>query len=270
MKVTFRSEKILYPIILVALMVPRVHAGSISLESQIKTLVADETAEATVSVVNRGQESAFSLLIRAEWPDIAEESKVEPVLKPTGSSTAHFKTSLKKYIPGSYPLTLRLLYVDGNQYPLSALSVTTFNIGQVLTAEILGVLEPLSLSKSGTLHLRIKATDGRSRRVSVRVVLPVQLTIDPPIQEIDLPAGQEQGLSFHIRNFSALPGSRYPIFAIIEYTEDGRHGTALAPSLVDVVPNSAPQDYMHYALIAFIAILAVFTIYMQIRSMVKK
>jgi hypothetical protein len=209
-------------------------AGKISLETQIQLSAPGDILHATVSVTNHGDESAYNVQIKAESLNPPLQSLLQQTLPVGKTFSATFRQSIKNFPPGRYPLLLRILYADANMYPFSAPATSSFIHGQDAVPDLLGIFEHTQIGRNGRLLLKLKNPGELSKRVHIRLFLPQELSAENPAQEIELAPRQETSLRFPVHNFSALEGSTYAVFAVLEYDQGGLHYSTLAPGTVTI------------------------------------
>ena len=236
-------------------------AGVISLETQSRVKVEGTTLAIDLTMTNRGTEPAYGVQAKIQGREISAESPIREVLPVSAAQTARFRIPLRgDAAPGSYPLFVRILYADANHYPFSALSASRFYRRQDASAEVLAVLGEARLSDRGRLSLRIKNLEAVAKRVSLALVLPRELTAEAEALTLDLLPQQETSVPFRIKNFSALQGSVYPVFASIEYDQGGLHHTALAGGTVRIEAARGLREVMMWIALALLAAFVLFNV----------
>lgn len=250
----------LLPILLLLGLSP-LYAGVISLESRVDVSVQPHSLGVDLTVTNRGDESAYNVQVRNEVLGVTQESSLQPRLDVGKDFSARFRFPLEHPLPGRYPVILRILYTDANRYPFSALVLSNFSWQRDALAGVLGILDKAQFRSGGRLHLKAKDLDGQAKSLRVRLLLPLELSAATAQEDIALRPGEEVTVPFAVRNFSALEGSTYPVYAIIEYDAAGTHVTTLAPGLIRIGPSQDLQRYGFYLLVGLIAVLGLFLLY---------
>src|SRR5438094_5804733 len=126
-------------------------------------------------------------------------------------------------------------YTDANQYPFQAIHVGLVTVGSPPPAKVaVAELKANPLSSSGTLRIRVKNLAGVVRQASVSVVAPEGIEVTAPAQDAKLAAWEERTVSVPIVNRTALVGSRYPVFAEVQYDEDGVHQAVIGQGMVAI------------------------------------
>jgi len=217
----------------------------ISLQSQVKNTVRGETLETTITVTNRGDETALNIQITAKSPQSSKQSAVLPDL-PVGKSHSETSTfSLAGLNPGLYPLIVNIGYTDANLYPFSALAISPITYKTGSAPSILGLLGNAKVRQSGRLDLKVKNLENQNRHLTIQLLTPRELSAENPLTTLDLSPGAESKVSFVVRNFAALKGSTYAVYATMEYEENGIHFTALAPGTLTIEPPGPLASLQH-------------------------
>jgi hypothetical protein len=94
--------------------------------------------------------------------------------------------------------------------------------------------------------------------------LPQELSADTTTVHLKLSPGQETQMVFKIHNFSALGGSTYPVYAILEYDAAGVHNTAIATSTIEI--STGEKSFIRGSLILPVTIaLVVLLVLLNVR-----
>ncbi len=122
-------------------------------------------------------------------------------------------------------------------YLLSALLCASYCIGQDSGSDIIGAISTEPLVDSGRARLRLKNLAQQERDFTLTLFTPRELSADYS-KSLKLKTGEERSISIPIRNFSALPGSTYPIYAVAEYDREGRHYTSIIVSSIQTIAGT--------------------------------
>jgi hypothetical protein len=211
----------------------------------------------TVDVSNGGKEAAHSLRPTVQ----AGAGRVTlPALQDLRPGQTHkFSASIPLPAaskPGTYPVFVTIAYADANGYSFSAIASSSYSSGAATTSDIFGVLTAMPVSDKGELRLKLKNNSSEARALTITPVLPLELTPDGLPRTLTLAPGQENELKGAIANFSALGGSRYPIFFAVEYEAGDRHFSNVITTLVDVVaPGTVFSRYLYWIIGAGLVLL---------------
>lgn len=234
-----------------------VTASYISLTTTLSSKVEDQNLKVAVSVTNKGDESAYN--VQAELVVNGKQILSEKKAELTVNSSYQFQTTIpiSKTKPGTYPLVLILHYTDANQYPFSALTCQTFAYKREATPPIFGQLKPVTFSKEGKLHFSLKNLSDSKIKVKTYLVVPKELTTVDKEKEIVSAPRSEQSLNFLLKNFSALAGSTYQVFAISETEDREFHYTSISPGTVKIVTSSEIFGLGYSAILIILAVLLI-------------
>ena len=246
--------KMLLPLFFIMLsLMPIAAASYISIQSAV-TAAGNKT---TIKVTNLGDEAAYNVQLSLEANNQKTASSIKKQLGVRESFEWNVPLAFKTENPGKYPLILTTNYEDANSYPFSAISVSAFDYKQATVSDIAAKISNLELSDKGILELKIKNTAESAKDADIRLIVPKELTANKDRLSAKVQAKSEMPVNFEIEKFSALAGSSYAVFAVIEYDEEGMHYTSTANGAVKIVEGSvfSLQKIAVFAMIAVIAVL---------------
>jgi hypothetical protein len=229
-------------LLLAAALAPTVAAAkSISISIFPSAEVKDGVLTARVRVTNSGDEAAESVAPVLQFGQRTTRADARSSLGPNESMTAALSLEVGTLAPGRWPYRLAIDYTDANQYPFQALHMGVVTLGSSPPPAKISVSEVKAapISSSGSLSVRVKNLAGVERKATLTVALPEGLEVAKPIDQVSLAAWEEATVSVPIVNRTALAGSRYPIFAAVEYDEDGVHQAVTAQAVVEI---ESPQS----------------------------
>jgi len=234
-------------------------ASYISLNTTLRTKVVGQTLKITVNSVNKGDESAYNIRaeIRAGSKQWLLEKKAELPVNLCYQAEVNFPLSISK--PGTYPLILTMHYTDANQYPFSALIAQTYIFLKESVSPIFGQVKSVSFFKEGNLGFKLKNLGDREIKAKTYLVAPRELTVEKNQLELVVGPKSEKNGSFTIKNFSALSGSTYQVFAVSEFEDKELHYTAIAPGTIKIVEDKLLFGLgQNFLLIILASLVAVF------------
>ncbi len=246
---------------LVLLAVSTAHAGRISINSGAEFALEEDTAVAKIWVQNDGDEAARDVQPTAQFFGRSAIGPKWATLAPKERQTHVFTLGDPPALPGAYPFVLTIDFADLNQYPLTATNVMAMQAGPTGGRPgIFGRAEPISLKKSGTMTVALKNEENVDKAVRARVLGPRELAIVPNEFDLALAANGKAEQQLAIDNFSALPGSTYPLFIVFEYELSGFHYTFVSVTQATVGAGGmspvARRNLIALAGVAFAAVLA--------------
>lgn len=216
-------------------------AGSISIS--IASTVAREDGQLTarVRISNSGDEAAQSVTPVLRFRGQRARGDVRPALEPKGSMEVSLGVPAGELGTGRWPYEVAVDYTDGNMYPFQALHVGVVPLGNPPPAKVaVPEITAGPIGGAGTVRIRVKNLAGVERQVTVGLLAPDGLEVTRPTQDVTLAAWGESAVSAPLVNRAALAGSRYPVFATVQYEDEGVHQAIVSHSVVDIV---APQSF---------------------------
>jgi len=213
---------------------PLANAGFITIETKITTSSENEILKVIAEVKNNGNEPAYNVEIRTDLQTDIKVSKIKDALGVGETYKADFEFNLNFKNPGKYPLVIAVNYTDANQYPFSALSCTQFAYRENTVSQVFAKSMELAMSKKGELILNAKNLAEKDKNLSIRLIIPKEISADALIKKMSIQGRSEKEIGFNLNNFSALPGSNYQIYAILEYEEGNKHYSTVVPGVVKI------------------------------------
>ena len=210
-------------------------AGVISIEIRTTTKVTGNKIEVQVRGTNRGDETAYNVQMHLHLLGGRQQSQIFPAIQPGKFKTAVFEKNITNVKPGRYPLSVRVVFHDANQYPFSALSGMTFSVGADVNPDLVIDARDVSFHRRGRLVCDVKNLGSRAREIRGRIILPRELVSKMPQTRFSLAARSHKQIDFEIENFAALDGAVYPLVCYFEYDEENVHHTALARPMIRIV-----------------------------------
>jgi|RhiMetdeSRZDD1v2_1073273.scaffolds.fasta_scaffold47877_2 hypothetical protein len=226
-------------------------ARYISLNVKPKGEVVERFLSVSAVIANEGDESARDIRVTVEaeghaltLPSIAE-------MRPHEQQTIKAALPVGALDPGSYTAVLRVGYTDANGYVLSTVALVPVSKRVNPPSPITVVMRAGDVASSGEVDVQVSNVVRRTAPVHVRLIAPRELTVTPSDTRIVLQAGQQESLRFAVRNASALPGSSYAIFAVVDAQENGAHtSTAQSERMSILAPADTPSSSFLIAALA--------------------
>ncbi len=247
--------------LIILLIINIADASYISIQSAITTT----ENEIIVKITNFGDEPAHNVQLSLEINNKKFVSDIKDRLNVQNSFEWKVPLTEKPKNPGKYPLILTTNYQDANAYPFSAISVSTFDNMQATISETIAKIDNIELSEKGTLKLIIKNLAETEKNLNIRLIAPKELTAEKNKLSLKLPARTEETIDFEIEKFSALTGSSYAVYAVIEYDENNMHYTTTTSGIVKVIEKKNIFTNQNL-LIGLLVILIIVFIYFQFRK----
>jgi len=244
-----------------------VRAGTLQLQPETVADLSRTPPVLLVHVANKGTDAAR--FVRAEAALGTLTVRSAPVASVGPGESVDFTLPLARLPsrPGLYQAAIRLRYADRLGFPYSAVWMADVSVGGALPADwAVGTLSEAAMAGRGTLSLSVDLLEGRRLPVTARLVLPDELACATPERRLEVQEGAPATAVFEVENRGARQGSRYLVFAVIEYVANGTNQTSVAGGLVSV--EEPPYTvYRRYGLwlAASLALLMAF-IFIQRRS----
>ncbi|OGB88911.1 hypothetical protein A2625_00340 [candidate division WOR-1 bacterium RIFCSPHIGHO2_01_FULL_53_15] len=237
-------------------MLASANASFISLQTGLSAKYENNVLKVKVSVINKGDEPAYNVAaeLMAGSKNVRAEKMAELPVNSTYQAEIAVPLSLKT--PGAYPLSLAMHYTDANQYPFTALIAQTYVNGQETSSPVFGQIRPASFAKEGELELSLKNSSAKAIKLATFLLAPRELTLDVEKSEMKLAPRSETKQKIVVKNFSALAGSTYQVFAVSEFEDQGLHYTSLTPGIIKI---TAGQGFFGLGYSAVIIILGLLT-----------
>lgn len=241
-------------------------ASFISLETHTSPTFDGKRFKMTVDVTNNGDEAAYNVQISAEINGRMITTPAKEVLEVKAKHSVEVAADLALEKAGRYPVIVNVDYADANQYPFSAISITHFVYRENLPSQVFGTLQNIEISTKGSLSLSLKNLGDKDKAVTVRLVLPKELSSPGLSKAISLRAKSEEKVRFEAKNFSALAGSTYSIFAIMGYGEGDLHYSASVGGNIKITKEEGFVRSNQRFLIGIAVVLVVVFIYFNLRA----
>ena len=238
-------------------------ASFITIATSVETKIEDNRATVRISVRNKGDEPAYNIRITAR---VMEEIVVSPlldILKPGHPYNRDMGMDLIVEKAGRYPVIVTVDYTDASYYPFTALAVSFLDYKEKAVGRVFGRADPLEIARGGRVGVALKNLETAEKNIRVRLILPKDFSTPAPEMEVTVPVGKEKTVAFDIQNISALPGSRYPVYALLEYEDEQRHYTSEVEIRIDVIEDQGMPDAYKIALIAAVTILSGIVVYLN-------
>jgi hypothetical protein len=219
-----RADTVAVLSLLAALTVaPTAQARFITIEANVNAGIEGATATIAVNVANRGDEAAHNVVARADIGGAVQTGHLRGTLLPNERYSETFNTAVEYQKPGRYPVIVTVEYTDGNQYPFSALSIVHLDYGDTVAGRVVGELGSVSIGSGGSVTLNVRNLGQTHERLTARLVTPGELSAAPATRAVRLKPNEKKSLAFKVRNASALSGSQYQVYALLDYEQDNYH-----------------------------------------------
>ena len=242
-------------------------AGTISIRSAIQAERQGDALLVSVELANAGDEPAHLVQARLEAAGMNFAGGDHPLIAPGAGARETWRVPLAGKPPGRHPILLWIHYSDANGYPFTALASAIVSIDRDVAPQVAARFsEPeVSLAGNGRARLELANLAEQELALSVRLVGPRELRLSPGRRRFALVARQRRELELELENLSALPGSRYPIFAVVEHGAELHH-TVIAQGWVEIGARRSWTPGLRYLIYGALLLLAAWMIWGARRS----
>jgi hypothetical protein len=230
-------------------------ARYISLNIKPKGEVVERFVSVSAVIANEGDEPAHR--VQAFFEIEGHTVSVPPIaeIRPHEQETIKASVPVGALEAGAYTGVLRVTYADGNGYALSTVAVIPVSKRVNPPSPVAVVVRAGDVTSSGEVDVQVSNVVRRSAPVHVRLITPGELTVTPSDARVVLLGGQQESLRFAVRNASALPGSSYAVFAIVDTEENGARTSVVQSDRMAILASAdAPSSSFLIAALALIPI----------------
>ncbi len=246
-------------------------ASRISLEVSQEIQESSGQVRAHLRVLNKGDEAAHDLQIKLEAIGKETSSATLKKLEPSGAweqDIPFLDPASRASLPsGRYPVVVSIFYSDANGHPFSALSVSLFDTDEGAPNDLSGTLKVWPVADRGSFKLDLHNMGKAPVDATVRLLFPREVSLDREVETITINDKSSTTLKGSIKNLSAVPGSSYPVCAVIEYDKDGRHFASTVGATMEV--NEA-KGLVRSWRIALLVVLALLVLLMVVRQVTRR
>jgi hypothetical protein len=237
---TFRALLAVSGVLLVA---AQSHAGSISITTRQNAHYDAGNLVLNVTIGNTGDEAAQAVTPILRFGGKEARGKRVESLAPNQTVQDTVTLPVGELTSGTWIYLVAVDYTDTNQYPFQAVQGGRVAIGNPAPPKVsVASLVAGRLAKTASGTLTVKNLEGVARTVSVRLMPPDGIEVSPVTSEVALEPWGEKALDLEFTNRTALAGSRYPVFAAVEYDAEGNHFGVLGQGTVEITPSETVVD----------------------------
>jgi hypothetical protein len=234
----------------------RAAAGQVTLRLQTTTQFDGGALRVALTVTNQGDTEAIGVRPRLRFLEREATAATHASLGPGKSLDALLVVPAPYPGAGRWPYALAIDYVDSNAHPFQAFfaGLVTFGAPPPFGL-LLDELEATPLAERGTLRVSLRNPAAAERRASVRVLTSADLDPPPDGRDVAIPAAAAAELTLPLGLRTALAGSRYPAFVLVEYQDGGVHQALIAETAL-VVRERRPRLFAPLLLASLLVLLA--------------
>lgn len=210
-------------------------AEHITLTSSLTTEVTPPMLKAKLLLKNDGEAAAYNIQARFHTTDKQWLSEVFPKLETDRELTIEYLEKLELEKRGIYPLIVKIHFKDAGGYPMTTVIVNPFTYDEITSPNIYGRLEKSVLSNSCELRLDITNTGYDDLNLDINIFVPDEISVQQTQTQFVLKGRSKVDHRFALKNFSALAGAIYPVWATIEYEREDKHFTSVCSGEIEII-----------------------------------
>ncbi len=233
------------------------YAGFITIETKTTASVSGKDIKISVAINNKGDESAHNVRIDLILLSKHYYGKIKDSLRANEKYEEEFAPTIELQKPGSYPFIVSVVYNDANLYPFNALSTGYLDYQESVASKISGKIAGISLSDKNTGAVIISNSDRVQRDISYELDVSKELIIEPTRGTIAVGPGRRGVIPFTVKNISALPGSTYAVFALLEYEDSEHHYSASTSGPITIGNHQFTKKYRNYLVTLLVILLLI-------------
>ncbi|MFO7871297.1 MAG: 6-pyruvoyl-tetrahydropterin synthase-related protein [Kiritimatiellia bacterium] len=223
------------------------HASSISLNIAPSVEVGTQHARVTINIRNRGTSPAFGVHAKAalQGSDLTESAC--GTLKAGDEWSTSSRIEQLPSREGTYTIVITVRYRDSAGRPFSALAWIPLNIWEPSIEDpVKASLTSTDIAREGKITLALEHTGRKSSlpaaplKAAVKLVLPDELECADAARSASVLPGSKTELKFHVRNASALEGSAYRVFAVVDSETGERHESVVTAAVLKIPERQLP------------------------------
>jgi hypothetical protein len=213
----------------------RAGAGEITLRLASTAELGSGSLRVALKVTNAGDDTAFALRPRVALGERELLGGSRASLVPGAS----FEVALAMPAPplglGRWPFRVAVDYADGNSHPYQSLQAGLLVVGQPAPFALkLDGIEATPLQDRGTLKLALHNPGAHAVRARVSLLVPADLEPPARSEDVALAPAERRALTLPLGVRTALVGSRYAVYVLVEYDDAGAHQAWLAEAVVAI------------------------------------
>jgi uncharacterized membrane protein len=194
-----------------------------------------------VSVTNQGEEDATDVTVRLQNTPWKSGELSLGRISPGGQKAGNISITLPDgLMPGTYEVGVITRYRDTNGHPFTSAKALTIDHDISTSSKVIGLIAEVDMGGNPSpTELRLYNRDLVGHNVSVELLLPDEVKGETASFTVLLEPSGEGTVHFTIGAPSATAGSAYNIFAVLSYSEGGRHFSSVAGGMARKVGVSS-------------------------------
>ena len=226
-----------------------VSAGTLRLYPEAHVEFTNGLPEAVVQIANLGDEPFRLLSVDARLQGLEAQALPGNFLVPGETTGVRLGFPPLPYQTNETPAVIRIHYAHANGNSYSALALAPVPVEQPPPEPwVAGRFSPASIGRSGNISLQLLLLKDQSADVTVKLILPDEFSCGSWVRKVILEPDARRVETFELVNQSAVPGSTYPVFALVERTLNGMiQCTSVTGEVTIVQTKWIGQSYWFWA-----------------------
>ncbi len=213
-------------------------ASKITFKLETSVTLNEQWVTVNLIVRNIGDEDSLVVHPTLKLGEVSVELEKKPYVAFDGSAQWNHqfqRNTLGILEKGNYPLYITIYYHDSNMYQFTVLEIVSVNFNEIETTNSLnGEFKNLNIDQEGLAELSIKSSFSFPVKGNCKLILPQELSAKLGQKEFIIRNTKPESISFKIHNQTALAGSSYRIYAVIETDIEGQHRTFIFPAIANI------------------------------------
>ncbi|MBM3309755.1 MAG: hypothetical protein FJY77_05805 [Candidatus Altiarchaeales archaeon] len=239
---------------------------TISVMPLSSNFLAENLGEVNFSISNLGDEPAYDMSVGLIPPKGISSDKVYlGVVNQGASNVVPLKFNVSDdVLPGEYYMNLMVQYADANGYPFSMVNPMKIVYKKPVQSRVVGSMQKVEIfgDEPKTLKLVLSSNDDVPRDVVVSVNAPNEVSVDSSVRQASIPSKGSVELEFQVSSMGALPGSRYVVYAVVDYSDQVHYSVAVRTN-VEITEKKA---FPVWVPVLVLVILILVVVYMQLNK----
>ncbi|MEI7437302.1 MAG: hypothetical protein WCL16_10930, partial [bacterium] len=241
-------------------------AGQIQLQITTRAAASTNGVNFEISIENTGDTSARQIKPVIDLEGLRVEGGGTGEIAPGETAPDVLSITNPPTGGGIHHAVLTVHYADDSGRKYSTVCALPVHLTPAVPAVLVeGAFAALALNRHGTLDLALLANTDQPVPVRVRLVLTDELACDAAIRTLTLPPGEPVHLKFDLNNLQATAGSRYPVFAIVDYLAEGQHQSLAVSGMLTITTGGPGVNQLANGLSVGAIALALACLFLQFR-----
>jgi hypothetical protein len=210
---------------LLSLPCARAFAGTISLVVSSRAELREGRLRVAVTIANAGDEAAVNVRPTLSFLGRDVQAPAHETLAAKQSVESALAIDAPALGPGRWPFRLAVDYADAAYHPFQTLQLAAIALGEPGPVGLeLAEIETTPIEDAGTARIRVRNSGAGKRETTISLSAPRDLEVEEPTRRVAfIPLDGEADVSFRLVPRTALAGSRYAVYALVEFDDPAGH-----------------------------------------------